>query len=435
MMTTHVLPLSIPSVPNLTLPPSSFAGLNRLAFVLGVLSHVSTLMVVANSSITLSLLTVPLMEFVRPLLFPTLLNRTVLPSIAIALSWRSLVVSSLMPLPHTLFGAMIFSMPLCFLTFALILFAPPLPRSSSGLAASSLSAIFGYGDVSPMSLSIRQTAHARVGSSLPRHSSVRSLASSLTIVATFSMSLRLSSSFAARMSSLTKLPLHFSPPPAAPPAPSLHWSDFDPSPSFTHFPPSPPPLPPPLPLLPRQPLLPPLPTLSLAPPLMPLPPRLPCPLHPRLPLLRFHPLLSPPPSRALLVLWTSALSNFNHSALFTRLSPSHDLDLLEDRFEELFSIHPVPPLLSVTIVDFSNSPTLLSVNTAAIPTPHTYSEAVSGFHATEWMAAIIVECEAFTRTHAYVDSVPPPSATIVKGKWVFCVKQLLGELPIFKARY
>ncbi|CAI5483670.1 unnamed protein product [Closterium sp. Yama58-4] len=132
---------------------------------------------------------------------------------------------------------------------------------------------------------------------------------------------------------------------------------------------------------------------------------------------------------------TRALSNFQHSALFTRLSPPQNVNLLEDRFEELFNIHPVSPLLCVTVGDFSNSPTLLSVDTAAIPTPLSYSEAVSGFHATEWMTAIIAECEAFTRTNSYIDSVPPPGATIVKGKWVFRVKQLPGELPVFKARY
>ncbi|CAI7890287.1 unnamed protein product [Closterium sp. NIES-53] len=203
-------------------------------------------------------------------------------------------------------------------------------------------------------------------------------------------------------------------PPPTPPAPSLHWSDFDPLPSAA---PSPPPLPP-------TPAPPPLPASSTPPsavicgispptsssfaPMAPLssPPSATLPSAP-----------APPPSPRLTRSMTRAMSNFQHSALFTRLSPSQNVDLLEDRFEEFFSVHLVSPLLCVTIGDFSNSPTLLSVDIAAIPTPQTYSEAVSGFHATEWMAAIMAECEAFTRTHSYVDSVPPPGATIVKGKW------------------
>ncbi|CAI7885211.1 unnamed protein product [Closterium sp. NIES-53] len=130
-------------------------------------------------------------------------------------------------------------------------------------------------------------------------------------------------------------------PPPAPPAPSLHWSDFDPPPSVTPSPPSSPPLPPPP--------APPLPPASNAPP----------------------------------------------SDVISGASPRASS-----------SSAPMPSSPP------SSSPLLPS-----------------------WMVAIIAECEAFIETHSYVHSVPPPDTTIVKGKWVFRVKQLPGELSVFKVRY
>ncbi|CAI7846694.1 unnamed protein product [Closterium sp. NIES-53] len=45
------------------------------------------------------------------------------------------------------------------------------------------------------------------------------------------------------------------------------------------------------------------------------------------------------------------------------------------------------------------------------------------------------EIEAFTRNHSFDDETPPPGVNIVGGKWLFRVKQLLDEAPVFKARY
>ncbi|CAI7893854.1 unnamed protein product [Closterium sp. NIES-54] len=172
----------------------------------------------------------------------------------------------------------------------------------------------------------------------------------------------------------------FLPSPPAPPAPSLHWSGFDQPPSIS---PSPPPIPP-LPAPPPAPA-------SIAPPSYIISGASPPASSSLAPLLSSpppssqppSPVPTPPPSPRLTRSMTRALSNFQHSALFTRLSPSHDVDLLKDCFEELFNIHPISPLLCVTIGDFSNSPTLLSVDTGAIPTPQSYSKTMSGFHATE----------------------------------------------------
>ncbi|CAI7831119.1 unnamed protein product [Closterium sp. NIES-54] len=225
-------------------------------------------------------------------------------------------------------------------------------------------------------------------------------------------------------------------PPPTPPTASLHRSDFDSHPSAApSATPSPPPFPPaPAPPLPPAPSAPPsVVTSGNSPPASSSSAPMPSPSPPLDASLPFVPI--PPPSPRLTRSMTHAMSNFQHFVLFTCLSSSKDPNLLEDRFEELFSVHPVSPLICVTIGDFSNSPTLLSADTAAIPIPQSYSEAVSSFHSIEWMAAIIADYEAFTRTNSYVDSVPPPGATIAKGKWVFRVKQLPGELPLFKARY
>ncbi|CAI7855447.1 unnamed protein product [Closterium sp. NIES-54] len=194
-------------------------------------------------------------------------------------------------------------------------------------------------------------------------------------------------------------------PPPTPPPPSLHYSDFDPLPSTAPSPSPLPPTPAPPPLLapstppsaiisdtspPASSSSAPMPSPSQhPPPLPPAPTPTPSPSPPPSATLPSAP--APPPSPHLTRFMTRAMSSFQHSTLFTRLSPSPNVDLLEDRFEELFSIHPVSSLLCVTIGDFSNSPTLLSVDTAAVPTPQTYSKAVSDFHATEWMAAIIAE--------------------------------------------
>ncbi|CAI7794546.1 unnamed protein product [Closterium sp. NIES-54] len=53
-----------------------------------------------------------------------------------------------------------------------------------------------------------------------------------------------------------------------------------------------------------------------------------------------------------------------------------------------------------------------------------------------WLAAIIKELEAFIANSSFVDVPRPPASTnVVKGKWVFRVKQLPGEPPVYKAGY
>ncbi|CAI7741035.1 unnamed protein product [Closterium sp. NIES-54] len=324
-------------------PSSSFAGLSRRAFALAVLSQASTLMVVASSLTTLSFLTAPLMAFAKPPPFRILPNRMVLPSLLTGRQPSARPLRVWGCVPHVLIN--------------------PADRARQGgklAPKTQLCAFIGINVDCP-----GYPFYAPSSQQLIRSQDV--------------------------IFDETRSP--FLTPPPTPPPPSLHWSEFDPLPSAAPSPSPlpPPPTPPPLPApstppsavisgtspppssssapMPSSSQHPsPLPPSALAPPPSPSPP-------PSAP--------APPPSPRLTRSMTRAMSNFQHSALFTCLSPSQNVNLLEDRFEELFSVNPVSPFHCVTIGDFSNSPTLLSVDTAAIPTPHTYSEAVSGFHATE----------------------------------------------------
>ncbi|CAI7888685.1 unnamed protein product [Closterium sp. NIES-54] len=109
--------------------------------------------------------------------------------------------------------------------------------------------------------------------------------------------------------------------------------------------------------------------------------------------------------------------------------------LLEDRHEELYDLHAVIPQLSHIFPNITESPSLNFMENPTIPIPLTVQEALSGSHAAEWRAAMEAEIEAFTHNHSFDDETPPPGVNIVGGKWLFRVKQLPNEAPVFKARY
>ncbi|CAI7802974.1 unnamed protein product [Closterium sp. NIES-53] len=109
--------------------------------------------------------------------------------------------------------------------------------------------------------------------------------------------------------------------------------------------------------------------------------------------------------------------------------------LLEDRHEDLCDLHTVIPHLSLIFPDITESPSLNFSENPTISIPLTIQEALSGSHAAEWRAAMEAECEAFTRNHSFDDETPPRGVNIVGGKWLFRVKQLPDEAPVFKARY
>ncbi|CAI7855470.1 unnamed protein product [Closterium sp. NIES-54] len=91
--------------------------------------------------------------------------------------------------------------------------------------------------------------------------------------------------------------------------------------------------------------------------------------------------------------------------------------------------------LSHIFPDITESPSLNFSKNPTIPIPSTVQEAFSSLHTAEWGAAMEAECEAFTRNHSFDDKTPPPEVNIVWGNWLFRVKQLPDEAPMFKARY
>ncbi|CAI7829503.1 unnamed protein product [Closterium sp. NIES-54] len=70
-----------------------------------------------------------------------------------------------------------------------------------------------------------------------------------------------------------------------------------------------------------------------------------------------------------------------------------------------------------------------------IPTPRSYTEAITGPYSSQWQTAMDAEMASWKSTRTYVDAVPPPWANIVDGMWIFRVKQPPGSPPAFKARY
>ncbi|CAI7920576.1 unnamed protein product [Closterium sp. NIES-53] len=70
-----------------------------------------------------------------------------------------------------------------------------------------------------------------------------------------------------------------------------------------------------------------------------------------------------------------------------------------------------------------------------IPTPRSYTEAITGPYSSQWQTAMDVEMASWKSIGTYVDAVPPSRANIVDGMWIFRVKWLPGSPPAFKARY
>ncbi|CAI7839711.1 unnamed protein product [Closterium sp. NIES-54] len=70
-----------------------------------------------------------------------------------------------------------------------------------------------------------------------------------------------------------------------------------------------------------------------------------------------------------------------------------------------------------------------------IPTPRSYTEAITNPYSSQWQAAMDGEMASWKSIDTYVDEVPPPRANIVAGMWIFRVKRPPGSPPAFKARY
>ncbi|CAI7811940.1 unnamed protein product [Closterium sp. NIES-54] len=115
--------------------------------------------------------------------------------------------------------------------------------------------------------------------------------------------------------------------------------------------------------------------------------------------------------------------------------PPASIQLLEDSHAEFLAIRHHTPLLASIFHDFLGLPILGATSTPTIFTPSTFKEAIACPDADKWIAAIFLECEAFIRNDSFVNVPLPADANLVEGKWVFRVKQLPGEDPVYKARY
>ncbi|CAI7925744.1 unnamed protein product [Closterium sp. NIES-54] len=116
--------------------------------------------------------------------------------------------------------------------------------------------------------------------------------------------------------------------------------------------------------------------------------------------------------------------------------PTFHTSLSEDSHEEFLDLHLCNPSLLPITFDLSGTPIFAFSSAPSIFIPTTYAEAMACPDAPLWLAAIIKELEAFIANSSFVDASRPPASTnVVKGKWVFRVKQLPGEPPVYKARY
>ncbi|CAI7802144.1 unnamed protein product [Closterium sp. NIES-53] len=105
-------------------------------------------------------------------------------------------------------------------------------------------------------------------------------------------------------------------------------------------------------------------------------------------------------------------------------------NVLEDTQEDLECLAAaVPRFASMLLAPEGDS------DAPDIPTPRSYTEAITGPYSSPWQAAMDAEMASWKSTSTYVDEVPPPGANIVDGMWIFRVKRPPGSPPAFKARY
>ncbi|CAI7916748.1 unnamed protein product [Closterium sp. NIES-54] len=70
-----------------------------------------------------------------------------------------------------------------------------------------------------------------------------------------------------------------------------------------------------------------------------------------------------------------------------------------------------------------------------IPTPLSYTEAITGPYSSQWQAAMDAKMASRKSTATYIDAIPPSRANIVDRMWISRVKRPPGSLPALKACY
>ncbi|CAI7788766.1 unnamed protein product [Closterium sp. NIES-53] len=105
-------------------------------------------------------------------------------------------------------------------------------------------------------------------------------------------------------------------------------------------------------------------------------------------------------------------------------------DVLEDRQEDFECLAAAVPHFASMLLAPEGEP-----DAPDIPTPRSYTEAITGPYSYQWQAAMDAEMASWKYTCTYVDAVPPSWGNIVDGMWIFIVKRPPGSRPAFKARY
>ncbi|CAI5462935.1 unnamed protein product [Closterium sp. Yama58-4] len=85
-------------------------------------------------------------------------------------------------------------------------------------------------------------------------------------------------------------------------------------------------------------------------------------------------------------------------------------DVLEDKQEDFECLAAAIPYLVAWLLAPEGDPNALD-----IPTPRSYTEAISGPYSSQWQTAMDAEMASWKSTGTYVDEVPPPGANIVDG--------------------
>ncbi|CAI7844926.1 unnamed protein product, partial [Closterium sp. NIES-53] len=105
-------------------------------------------------------------------------------------------------------------------------------------------------------------------------------------------------------------------------------------------------------------------------------------------------------------------------------------DVIEDRHEDFECLAAAVPRFASLLLAPEGDP-----DAPDIPTPRSYTEAITGPYSSQWQAAMDAEMASWKSTGTYVDEVPPPGVNIVDGMWIFRVKRPPGSPPAFKTRY
>ncbi|CAI7909238.1 unnamed protein product [Closterium sp. NIES-54] len=106
------------------------------------------------------------------------------------------------------------------------------------------------------------------------------------------------------------------------------------------------------------------------------------------------------------------------------------MDVLEDTQEDFECLAATIPHLVAMLLGHEVDP-----DAPDIPTPCSYTEAITGPYSSVWETAMDAEMAFWKSTSTYIVAVPPPGAKIVDGMWIFKVKRPPGSPPVFKARY